>query len=49
MTLAKLLNFSYDSIDATDFETVLNKDAYVKMETQAKIKFSYWRFKNRSL
>ena len=40
---AKLLNFSYDSIDATDFETVLNKDAYVKMETQAKIKYFYKR------
>lgn len=40
---AKLLNFSYDTIDATDFQTVLNKDAYVKMETQAKIKYFYKR------
>lgn len=39
----KLLNFSYDSIDATTFETVLNKDAYVKMEIQAKIKYFYKR------
>ena len=40
---SKLLNFSYDSLDATDFQTVLNKDAYVKMETQAKIKYFYKR------
>lgn len=38
---AKLLNISYDSIDTTNFETVLNKDAYVKMETQVKIKYFY--------
>ena len=40
---SKLLNFSYDSLDPADFETVLNKDAYIKMETQAKIKYFYKR------
>ena len=34
-------NFSYESLDANDFETVINKDAYVKMETQVKIKYFY--------
>lgn len=38
---SKLVNFSYDSLDSTDFETVINKDAYVKMETQVKIKYFY--------
>ena len=34
-------NFSYEGLDANDFETVINKDAYVKMETQVKIKYFY--------
>ena len=38
-----LLNFSYEGLDATDFETVINKDAYVKMEVQVKIKYFYKR------
>lgn len=37
----KILNFSYESLDATDFETVINKDACVKMEVQVKIKYFY--------
>lgn len=40
---SKLLNFSYEGLDATDFETVINKDAYVKMEVQVKIKYFYKR------
>ncbi len=34
-------NFSYEGLDANDFETVINKEAYVKMETQVKIKYFY--------
>ena len=37
----KLMNFSYDGLDAADFETVLNRDSYIKMETQIKIKYFY--------
>ena len=40
---SKILNFSYEGLDATDFETVINKDGYVKMETQVKIKYFYKR------
>lgn len=40
---SKLLNFSYESIDAEDFETVINKEAYVKTENQVKIKYFYKR------
>lgn len=40
---ASLLNFSYEGLDATDFETVINKDSYVKMEVQVKIKYFYKR------
>lgn len=40
---SKLLNFSYEGLDATDFETVINKDACVKMEVQVKIKYFYKR------
>ena len=42
-TPSQLLNFSYESIDASDFETVINKDAYVKTEIQVKIKYFYKR------
>ena len=38
---SKIMNFSYEALDPTDFETVINKDAYVKMETQVKIKYFY--------
>ena len=38
---SNMLNFSFDGLDATEFETVINKDAYVKMETQVKIKYFY--------
>lgn len=31
-TPSQLLNFSYEGIDAADFETVINKDAYVKQK-----------------
>ena len=40
---SNFINFSYESLDATDFETVINKDGYVKMETQVKIKYFYKR------
>ncbi len=36
-----VMNFSYDTLDAADFETVINKDAYLKMENQVKIKYFY--------
>ena len=39
--LKKLANFTYDSLDAADFETVINKDNVLKMETQVKIKYFY--------
>lgn len=39
----QILNFTYDSLEATDFETVLNKDSYVKMESQVKIKYFFKR------
>ena len=42
-TPSQLLNFSYEGIDPADFETVINKDAYVKTETQVKIKYFYKR------
>ena len=38
---SQLLNFSYEGIDPTDFETVINKDGYIKTETQVKIKYFY--------
>ncbi len=38
---AKLLNFSYESLDAADFDTVMNKDSCLQMETQVKIKYFY--------
>ncbi len=42
-TPSQLLNFSYEGLDASDFETVINKDGYVKTETQVKIKYFYKR------
>ena len=37
----KMANFSYDSLDATEFETVINKDNVLKMEVQIKIKYYF--------
>lgn len=37
----KLSNFSYDTLDATDFETVINREGILKSETQVKIKYYY--------
>lgn len=37
----KLANFSFDTLDVTEFETVINKDATLKMEVQVKIKYYY--------
>ena len=42
-TPSQLLNFSYEGIDPSDFETVINKDGYIKTETQVKIKYFYKR------
>lgn len=42
-TPSRILNFTYDNIDASDFETVINKYAYVKTEVQVKIKYFYKR------
>jgi len=40
-TLKKLANFSYDTLDISSFETVINKDGILKMETQVKLKYYY--------
>ena len=40
-SVKKLSNFSYDTLDINDFETVINKDATLRMETQTKIKYYY--------
>ena len=40
---AKLMNFSYESLDPTEFDTVMNKDSCLKMETQVRIKYFYKR------
>ena len=37
----RLLNFSYESLDPQDFDTVINKESSLKLETQIKIKFFY--------
>ena len=39
--LKKLANFSFDSLDVSEFETVINKENVLKMETQVKIKYYY--------
>lgn len=41
VSLKKLSNFSYESLDVNDFETVINRDGTLKMETQTKIKYFY--------
>lgn len=42
-TPSQILNFSYESLDSSNFETVINGDAYVKTEIQVKIKYFYKR------
>ena len=39
----RIRNFSYESLDPDDFDTVVNKDSTIKMETQVKIKYFYKR------
>ena len=43
ITSQRLRNFSYESLDPEDFNTVINKECAMKMETQIKIKFFYKR------
>lgn len=40
-SVKKLSNFSYDSIDISEFETVINKDNSLKAEVQIKIKYYF--------
>ena len=37
----KMANFSYDTLDTTDFETVINREGTLKSENQVKIKYYY--------
>lgn len=37
--LRKLASFSFDTLDTSDFETVVNRDGILKMDTQIKIKY----------
>lgn len=37
----KMSNFSYDNLDVSDFETVVNKESVLKMEVQVRIKYYY--------
>lgn len=37
----KMANFSYDNLEVSDFETVVNKDSVLKMEVQVRIKYYY--------
>lgn len=39
--LKKLANFSYDSLDLDDFETVINRDNVLKEDAQIRIKYFY--------
>ncbi len=39
----RLLNFSYETLEADDFDTVVNRDSCLKTETQVKIKYFYKR------
>ena len=39
--LKKLVNFSYDSLDISDFETVVNRESSIKSDNQVKIKYYY--------
>jgi len=37
----RILNFSYESLDPEDFDTVINKESIMVVDTQVKIKFFY--------
>ena len=37
----KMANFSYDTLDTADFETVINREGVLKSDIQVKIKFYY--------
>ncbi len=37
----RILNFSYESLDPEDFDTVINKDSVLDVDTQVKIKYFY--------
>ena len=39
--IKKLANFSYDTLDTSDFETVINREGILKSEIQVKIKYYY--------
>ena len=41
--IKKLMDFSFENIDVSDFETTLNRDNTLKMEDQTKIKYYYKR------
>lgn len=40
-SLKKLSNFSYDTLDVSDFETVINRDGILKSDIQVKLKYFY--------
>ena len=40
-SLKKLANFSFDSLNISEFETVINRDCVLKMDVQTKIKYFY--------
>ncbi|MBR1776342.1 HD domain-containing protein [bacterium] len=37
----QMANFSYETLDTSDFDTVVNRDACLKMDAQVKIKYFY--------
>ena len=37
----KMANFSYDTLDSTNFETVINRESTIKSDIQVKIKYFY--------
>ena len=39
--IQKLANFSFETLDAADFDTVINRDNILPIETQVKIKYFY--------
>ena len=43
LSTQRIRNFSYESLDPDDFDTVVNKDSSMKLETQIKIKYFYKR------
>ena len=43
LTPQRIRNFSYESLDPEDFNTVINKESSMRLETQIKIKFFYKR------